>query len=155
MFFLPISRVDFYTRHSGAFFCLGVLLLAQPFVLPRGWGVGVFTGFALLSLAIYAFAFRRWRTEPGLWMLALMLVVLWTRCWVVFEFGHWKSVFAKVVAQPAPAGLTWQQIRFLIDAVLGLSVMAESIRLALTVARENWRVSRELKQKMQDLRSTN
>jgi hypothetical protein len=88
-------------------------------------------------------------------MLATLLVVLWTPCWAVFEFAHWKSVFAKRVAQPAPAALTWPQIRFLIDAVLGLSVMAESIRLAMTVARENWRVSRELKQKALALPSTN
>lgn len=76
-------------------------------------------------------------------MLAALLVVLWTPCWACFEFKHWQSVFANRAAQP-PAGWTWPQIRFLIDALLGLSVMAESIRLSATVARANWQVSRQI-----------
>ena len=100
---LTESQIDRVIRQRRVSSFAGLALMALPFALPRGWGVGLFSGFMLFSLGIYGIAFRKWRTEPGLWMLAVFLTVTLGPCWAYFEFLHWRGFFAEPAAKQAAA----------------------------------------------------
>jgi hypothetical protein len=136
------SQVDRIIRHRRALLLGGLALVALPFALPRGWGFGLFSGFMLFSLGIYGLVFQKWRTDPGLWMLAVLLIVTWGPCWVYVEHLYWRGIFGpRAVNQPARA-VAWDQIRFWTDALVALLLFARAVKLAATVAIENWRRTR-------------
>lgn len=135
-------QIDRIVRYRHALLLGGLAIMALPFSLPRGWGFGIVSGFMLFSLGIYGLWFQKWRTNPGLWMLAVLLIVTLGPCWVFFEYEYWKRVFAPVAANQARA-LTWDQIRFSADTVVALLLFTKTIRLAGTVAIENWMRTRK------------
>ena len=94
----------------------------------------------LASLGAYGFALRKWRTEPGLWMLALFLTGVLTPCWVYFEYLSWQAVLNPQAAPPG--GIKAIGIRLSIDAAMALLLFATTIRLCLVVAIENWNRTR-------------
>jgi hypothetical protein len=122
--------MDRIVAHRFTLLIAGLAMMALPFALPRGWGFGLFSGFMLVSLGIYGVAFRRWRTEPGLWMLAVLLIVTLGPCWAYFAFLNWRAVFVK----PAANAITWDQLRLSIDGTFALLLFAHAVKLAVTVA---------------------
>ncbi len=145
MFSLTESQIDWIVNNRRLIFVGGLALMSQPFVLPQGWSVGVLSGFMLFSLGIYGFAFRNWRTEPGLWMLATLLVVTWGPCWAFFEYQHLRALFARAVAVQAGQALGWNKARFALEVLVGFTLCLTSIKLAVTVAIENWKRTRTKK----------
>lgn len=126
----------------------GLMVMIIPFVLPRGWGIGLISGFMLFSLGIYGLAFRKWRFDPGLWMLAVLLTLTLGPCWAYFEYLQYLGLFAKGpnnVARP----INWDQIRFSADAVVALLLFSRVVRLAASVAVKNWKRTRPGKHKQQ------
>jgi hypothetical protein len=105
--------------------------------LPVGLKTGGFTGFMLFSLGIYAMALRKWRSEPGIWMLAAFLVTVLVPICAYFEFWHWQSLIARNANW-----FTWDEIRKSLDALVALHLLFECVRLAISVAIKNWRYSR-------------
>ena len=133
-----IDRVVVWRRYE---FFAGLLLVLQVFVLPTGWVVGVVQGFMLFGLGIYGLAFRNWRTEPGLWMLALFLFVVLGFCYAYFAVLDLQSWLTPPAGQqPAPLG--WTQLRLAAEIALGLALFQYQVRLFLSVLVENWRRTR-------------
>jgi hypothetical protein len=147
MLLLAEPRIDSIVRHRRVLVLGGLVLVGQVFVLPRGWGCGVLSGFMLFSLGIYGTAFQKWRTDPGLWMLAVLLTVTLGPCWAYFEYLHWHSVFTPPLANQVERVAVWEKIRMSVDAVIGLLLMERAVRLAVSVATENWRRTRANRQK--------
>jgi hypothetical protein len=145
MLLLTETQVDRIVRQKGYYFCAGLALMIVPLYLPRGWGIGFFTGFMLVSLSIYGYSFRNWRTERGIWMLAALLIVVWTPCWLCFEYEHWRGVFPLPARNQNGQAFTWDKGRLVIDGTVALLLMAIELRLAVTVAKENWLRTRKRK----------
>jgi hypothetical protein len=142
MLLLTEAQIEQVIRCRRATLLGGVALVALAIALPRGWGCGLFSGFMLFSLGIYGVAFRKWRTEPGLWMLAILLTATLGPCWAYFEFMHWRGLLSAVLGNQRARQLTWDQLRVSIDCVVALLLIARAIKLAATVAIENWRRTR-------------
>lgn len=121
---------------------VGLLLMALPFALPKGWGIGFFSGFMLLSFSIYGFGFQRWRTEPGVWMLAILLTVTLGTCCLYFEYLHWQKFFAPPAPNKIGRIITWHEMRLSIDAAIALLILSRTVKFALSVAVENWNRTR-------------
>lgn len=56
-----------------------------------------------------------------------------------FEYLHWQSVMVALRANQVRRVATWDQIRISVDAAVGLIFLASAVRLAASVAVENWR----------------
>src|SRR5437762_1452975 len=108
-----IDRVIVWYRHEIGF---GVLLLLQVFFVPPGWSLGVLPGFMLLGLGIYGGVFRKWRTEPGLWMLALFLFLLLGLCYAYFAILNIRWPLGNV--QPT----AWQRSKVALEVAAGLAL---------------------------------
>ncbi len=138
MFRLSELAIDHSIANARLYLLVGLLLTVIPLTLPGGWAFGLFSGFMLFSLGIYSLAFRRWRTEPGLWMLAVLFTVTLGPCWLYFEFLHLHGI----VFQPAPRKLNWNQLRLFIDSVVALLLFSHIVKLAIGVSIENWKRTR-------------
>jgi hypothetical protein len=129
-----IDRVVAWRRYE---FFAGLLLVLQVFILPKGWTFGILPGFMLFGLGIYGLAFRKWRTEPGLWMLALFLFLVLGFCYayfVVLDIQLWLAPAARNAKW-----FGWDQIRFAGEVGIGLSLFQYQVRLFLSVLVENFR----------------
>jgi hypothetical protein len=135
---LSDSAIDQSIANARLYLLLGLLLTVVPLTLPGGWAFGLISGFMLFSLGIYSVAFRRWRTEPGLWMLAMFLTVTLGPCWLYFEFLHVRGL----VLQPAPRKLQWNQIRLFMDSIVALLLFSRIVKLSIGVSIENWKRTR-------------
>jgi hypothetical protein len=101
----------------------------------------------IFSLGIYGACFQKWKTDPGLWMLALLFTVTLGPCAAYFEYLHWQSVVVALRANQVRRVATWDQIRISVDAAVGLIFLASAVRLAASVAVENWRRTRVITRK--------
>lgn len=146
MLLLRETEVDLLVRNRRSLILWGTALMATAIALPRGWGFGLFTGFMLASLGIYCYAFRNWRSEPGVWMLAGFLTVVLAPCWAYFEYLHWQHMFAPGFANNLKGGQAWNTIRLSTDAMISLLLFAKTVRLSTTVAIQNWKRTRKVAQ---------
>jgi hypothetical protein len=134
------SAIDQSIANARLYLSLGLFLTVIPLTLPGGWAFGLISGFMLFSLGIYSLAFRRWRTEPGLWMMAVLLTVTLGPCWLYFEFLHVRGL----VFQPAARRFNGNQLRLFIDSIVALLLFSRIIKLAIGVSIENWKRTRSL-----------
>jgi hypothetical protein len=143
MFLMSDDQIDRTVAHFGRNFFCGIALVVLAIKLPADWRSGIFSGVQLFSLGIYAACLRNWRTERGIWMLALLLTVTLSPLWILLEYQHFESVFLRPFAnQPPqrvdpPRGTLSEQIRFTIDATIALMIYAKVIRLVSSVAVRN------------------
>ncbi len=135
------SQIDLFVRYRLVILITGLAMMVLP--LSFGVGFGVFSGFTLFSLGIYCQKFRYWRREPGLWMLAILLIVTLGPGWIYFETLHWQAVFG-AGAKRAVGGVNWNRIRLSVDAGVALLIFAKTMKLLITVAIENWQRTRSL-----------
>lgn len=138
VFRLSELAIDLSIANARLYLLVGLLLTVIPLTLPGGWALGSFSGFMLFSLGIYSLAFRRWRTEPGLWMLAVLFTVTLGPCWLYFEFLHLHGL----VVQRAPRRFNWNQLRLFIDSIVALLLFSHIVKLAIGVSIENWKRTR-------------
>jgi hypothetical protein len=129
------SQLDQFAASSRVFLALGIGLMILQFCLPKGLGIGFLSGFAMFSMGIYGLCLRRWRTDPGLWMLAGLLAVLLGPSVLYFEFLNWKGT-VQLLANGGIAGIRWQ---FVIDATVGLVLALHGVRMILGIAIANWK----------------
>lgn len=139
MFLMTESQIDLLVRYRLVIVIAGLAMMVLP--LAFGVGFGVFSGFTLFSLGVYCQKFRHWRREPGLWMLAILLIVTLGPGWVCFETLHWQAVF-RPGAKRAGGGVNWNRIRLSVDAGVALLIFAKTMKLLITVAIENWKRTR-------------
>lgn len=134
-----VARFVFYRRR---YYITGLTLMTVALLVPRGMGIGFITGFMLVSLGSYSVAFRNWRTEPGIWMLAGFLSLVLTPCWLYFECLLWQRLFTPLVGNKQNAVLTWDAFRFTTDALFSLLVFGKTVRLCVSVAFQNWHLTK-------------
>lgn len=137
MLILQNEKIDRIVSHWRRYLFASVVVILVVAALPAGLKTGGFSGFMLFSLGIYGMALRKWRSEPGIWMLAAFLVTVLVPICAYFEYWHWQSLFAR-----NPNGFTWDEIRKSLDALIALHLLFECIRLAVSVAIKNWKYSR-------------
>src|SRR5690242_16382163 len=70
------DQIDRLIRYRLAYLVGGPGLMLLAFILPQGMKGGAISGAVLIGLGVYGSALKRWRTEPGLWMLAAFLFVV-------------------------------------------------------------------------------
>ncbi len=142
MILLPEARIDRTIAHHRIYIFGGLALMILPFLMPRGLRFGLFTGFTLYGLGVYSFAFQKWRTEPGLWMLAGFLTLLLGPIYVYFSYlrcrHHFQQPPLNQVGQPP----NWSAICLTIDCGIALGVFLKTVRLAMSVACKNWKRTR-------------
>lgn len=139
MLLLSEQQIDRVIRYRRSFMFFGLTTMALPMILPQGWAFGLFSGFMLFSLGVYGASFRKWRTESGIWMLAVFLTALLGPCWLYFEVLHWRGFWVRPAARPI-------NVKFAIDAIVALLIFAHIVKLTLSVAIENWNRTRIVKQ---------
>ncbi len=146
MFRLRDHEVDRIVDHRGHYLLGGLALGILSFALPKSERFGlVALGFAVFALGIYGIALRRWRDDPGLWMLAALLVVTLTPCYAWLEYERLIGAFFPAPGrQPAPIG--WQRILASVEFLVVFSVFWRQVRFAYSVAASNWKTSRLMKQ---------
>ncbi len=117
---------------------VGASIMALAFVLPRGWGF-VLTGFVVLSRGVCALNLRRWRTEPGLWMLGLLLTIGLGGGWGYFEALRLQGLFMGAGANPARPGRKWEEIGFATDAAIAMTLFGHVTWFLVSATLANWR----------------
>lgn len=149
MFLLAEAKVDRIIQNRKRFFLSGLMIFLIPFLLPKPWGISCsapFTSFMLMGFGIYGFAFRSWRSDPGLWMLAVLITLANSACLMFYEYEQYRSLFMAEPGQP-PRPLNWNGLKFVLDSTLALLIYSRVVKFAATVAIKNWKITKELKRK--------
>lgn len=145
MVLLSDDQIDHIVGNWRRYLWGGLVVMLFPLMLPRGWAIGVFSGFMLFSMGIYGLSFRKWRFDSGLWMLAAFLTLTLGPCWAYFEYVNYHNVLANRpdnVARP----MTWDQIRFWTDTVAALFLFSGIVKFAASVAVKNWKRTRPVRE---------
>ena len=136
--------IDSVIRRRWRYLLLGPALSASILVLPIEYRPGLaILGIAIFTLGCYSLFFRYWRTDPGLWMFALLVAVLLSPCYAYFEYMHVASVLNQP-GQPRP--FVWTDIYFVIEISMSLLYFWKQVRLALGVAYLNHKLSPSLRE---------
>ena len=145
MLLLTEKQIDRTVALAPYMFALSPLLIwVQIKFVPQGFGIGVLTLCSLFSLGFYALAFSEWRSDRGLWMLAALLVVTETPCYVYFAYWRYVAELQLLAAGPRPVPFDWKEFKLAADIVIWMGLFQYLIRLAITVAIENWRRTRHM-----------
>lgn len=140
MILLTGQQIDDTIAYRRIYFFGGLALMVLHMQLPRGFGFGFVTGFALCGLGIYAFSFRRWRTESGIWMLAGLLVTLLTPCYGYFTYWRCWEALQQPFGNLIPQQLIW--VSTAIDISIAMSIFWKQVSLALAVGIKNWQCTK-------------
>ena len=138
---LSDAQVDRWVHRWWRLVLLGLCLILVCVVVPRGWGLGLFTGFELMSFGVLAVRARNWRSERGLWMYGLFLTLSLGSCWLYFEYLSFCNLFLPG-GKRGPIQFKWSQVRFLIDSILALAVLSMTVKFSLSCAIKNWQWTR-------------
>ena len=136
MLLMTEAKAEHYVRNAGRYFILGIAFLVVVGTQDHDEKFGGIIGCMFILLAVHAFGLRKWRTEPGLWMLSAFVSVVGLLCYIGFTYeGWWKLI----VAAPAKAGrLPKQNLRWTIESSIALYVYFIHVRLSMTLTRLNW-----------------
>jgi hypothetical protein len=138
------SQIDRSVARRRWYLLVGFILMLLPIWLPNGWKAGFSTGFSLFSLGLYGLVFRRWREEPGLWMLAVFLTVLLGSCWLGLEYEWFKKKFLEPVPAGNPAARVdnRDQILWALDTTIAFALFTQVIRFNASIVVANRRHTR-------------
>jgi hypothetical protein len=145
MFRYRESEIDRIVDRRWGYFFAGLVAWLLLAALPSGFKFGGILGFAMITFALYAAAMRRWRTDPGLWMLALFLTLSLGACYGFFAVEHYWGVFAPQPGKPAVGRIDWSEVLFFTDVCCGLVVFKRQVKFSLSVAILNWQQTRNHK----------
>jgi hypothetical protein len=118
---------------------IGVALVVLPRVIVRPHSVGMFTGLTLIAFGVFAGALRHWRHDRGLWMFAVLLIVVYGPVYLYYQC---QSVLRVVHGGPPnAANVKWLQWCSTIDACIGMIVFGLLMQFLVTVAIRNFQLS--------------
>jgi hypothetical protein len=140
MLLLTDEQIDRTIATRRRYLFVGLVLISLPFLMPQGWGTGFFSGFMILSLGIYCGRFQRWRVEPGIWMMAVLVTLILGTVCIYFEYLHFRRLFAP---KQGPRPVTWDRVRLSVDGAIALVILAHVAKLAVSVAVKNWSYTRD------------
>jgi hypothetical protein len=135
------TDVDRIVNHRNWYVLAGVLVVTSTMALPREMRYGIVTASALFVTGVHAGCLRRWRVEPGLWMLALLigaLTVPFSAMMIHYEISQCFAGLQPNLARPRAIGTV-------LDTAIGTKILWTLIWFLIAVTRLNWRVTRELK----------
>lgn len=136
------TELDRYLQRRWHLIVGGLALMGLVLALPPGWGTGFFSGFMIFSLGIYAMWFQKYRSDPGLWMLSVLLTVLLAPGWAYFEYLHLRTILAAWGPNRAQPNIRWDSLRLSIDAVFALLLFSQTLKFFVSVGIWNWRRTR-------------
>jgi hypothetical protein len=124
--YLRPETVAWLVRRGYWFALLGAILLTLALGPLRD--VGIVSGLMLILCGGCAGGFRQWRTERGLWMLALVALFAWLPLYAIFQ---WEAIKLGINGQNP------RRVLLACDAALAASVVWLQVRFLITVARVN------------------
>jgi len=128
------EQIDGIIRHRFAYMVGGLALMIFAFTVPAGPRFGIVGGFMLFGLGIYSSAFQKWRSDPGLWMLAALLVALLGPIYGYAALWRYQSAFFPDPAKRAAPVSNPVQI---LEVSLSLILFWMQVKLAFSVFLEN------------------
>lgn len=137
--FLTDPQMDLVAVYRGRSVLIGLGLLIIPRICVPGQSSGVFTGLTLLALGIFALVLNRWRSDPGLWMLAALVLVIYGPVYIYLQC---RSIAVLIRNVPVNARLNWIQLGTTLDSCTALLVFGLLVRFVTTVVAGNWRMSK-------------
>jgi hypothetical protein len=93
---------------------------------------GTVTGFLAIGLGASGGAFTKWRSERGLWMLAILFLLMNAFVYFCFCFGQVRD---------ALRGVLPDNIALTVDVSLGALLLLVQMRFLVRVARANYYVT--------------
>ncbi len=97
--------------------------------------------FAPVIIALFAIGlgasgrtFEQWRTERGLWMLAVLFLLMNCGFYVLITVGQLNDILGAARAF---------DLMLFIDFTIGTTLLVAQIKFLKYVGRENWKISRE------------
>ena len=130
------DQIDAILRHRGTYFKVGLALVALAILLPAGMKYGALMGLMLINLSAYSLFLRKWRTEPGLWMLAGL-------CYLIFAVAELNWLYERFHPAPQRAAAQPDRLRA-IEVAIAAWLFLMQVRLMLSITVENWRATRSL-----------
>ena len=139
--FMQYSSVDRVIAARGVTLILGIALVIVPRLIVQNHSVGVFTGGCLVTLGIFSFSLRKWRTDRGLWMLSALLLSFYGPLYIYiqsYEVANLLNNAGQNQIQPLAI-----QIAKALDSTLAIFFFGLLVRFVLAVTVYNWSFSRE------------
>jgi len=139
---MGVGQVDHFVRFRLLYFLFGLFVVVQFFLVTERYSFGICTGLLLMGFGIFAHALRNWRSERGLWMLALVVFVPYSVIWLGWQ---WSRFDASILGddQQLPKELSSFQLRMAVDSFVGIIVFGKITQFCFTVAYRNWSFSRK------------
>ncbi len=142
MLLLSDNQIDRVIHNHRRMFFGGLawfaLMLALP--IPKPFKIGFFTSFAILGYGEFAFVLQRWRTDRGLWMLAMFLAVMYALIVGALEYEQIRPLLKPAgIGGMVPNG--WDEFRLAVDGTFCLLVFGKFVRFAFSVAVRNWQLT--------------
>ena len=135
------SAVDRVVAARRLAFILGVALIVLPRLPVQQHSVGIFTGSCLVTLGIFSFALRNWRTDRGLWMLSALLLCVYGPLYIYIQVRGIAGLLNNLGPnRNQPLAI---EIAKAIDSGLAILVFGLLVRFVLTVTACNWSFSRD------------
>ncbi len=135
---LTDPRMDSVAAIHGRCLLLGFSLLYMVISLLPGLGFGLYTGFMLMAFGVFSMLLSRWRSEPGLWMLASLLFVIYG----IFYFCLQVDIFAQLVQNvPVKPRIGWIWFGRKLDSLIAFFIFGMLLRFLLTVIVRNFQLS--------------
>ena len=120
---------DAVIRWAGLLILGGLLLGAASAWLKFP---GVITAAFAISLGASGGTLIRWRTEPGLWMIAGLFLILFSSIYALCLFGQGRDLLR---------GAGRPDLGVVIDLSLGTTLLASTNRFLWRVAKTNWKLA--------------
>jgi hypothetical protein len=125
------DRLDRHFRWSAPLLFIGIAGAILCRFAPQPYGL--MTSWFLMMMGALGGAFRAWRSERGLWMLAILFMLIVVPTWLMFMASHFVPSMRGTVPNPWPLDL---------DAA-GVTLLAGQMsRILVSVAVHNARLSR-------------
>lgn len=137
---METTDVDRIVKHSHWHALAGVLVFSLAVVLPREMKFGGVTALALFATGVSTGVLRKWRVEPGLWMLSSLCgAVTAPLCVVMINYE-----ICQCFAGRQPNFVWGRAIGTTLDTLIGTKILWMLTCFLIAVTRMNWRISREL-----------
>jgi multisubunit Na+/H+ antiporter MnhB subunit len=141
---MSLDRADAWARWAPWMIIGGACAVAGQLALPLERQYFLISAIMIVGCGIHAGVLRRWRTEPGLWMLAAVGATSTGLFYLVFAIPNFLDALAPGAQPPQPPMrepdiYKW---RWTVDGPISLVFVWLAFRISVTLGYWNWHVSR-------------
>lgn len=150
---MKLDHADAIARYGGKIALLGIIATYVQLQLPLERQYALISTLMVINLGIHAGVLRKWRTEPGLWMLAGLTASVSGFAYLAFAGPHYLALLTEPPRPAPPANQPFDIYRFrwTVDGPFSLLFLWLTFRVTTTLGVWNWRMSgllrKEFKQK--------